>query len=258
MVEQTEELLKLISFSKNIIALTGAGISTDSGIPDYRSPETGLWTKIDQSVVSLEGFYKNPENYYSYALDLYPVRKKAKPNAAHELLSKLERDGVLTAIITQNVDGLHQQAGSRVVYELHGSTRRVVCLSCAQVFSMEYAMQKVFSGENPPLCGCGGVLKPDAVFFGEPLPEKTWEDAKELVIRSDLLLVMGTSLQVSPVNSLPSLALNSGSTLVIINLAVTPFDGQAKLVINENIGEFSLCFNEIYNKNPDNIQKTST
>lgn len=248
MDDKIEELVKLVSVSKKTIALTGAGISTDSGIPDYRSPETGLWTKIDQSVVSLEGFLKKPENYYSYALDLYPIRKEAKPNPAHKMLSRLEKDSLLTAVITQNVDGLHQQAGSKIVYELHGSTRRVLCMSCGRAFSMEDALEKVVSGENPPLCGCGGGLKPDAVFFGEALPEKTWEDSRKLVINSDLLIVVGTSLQVFPVSSLPSVALESGSRLVIINLSKTPFDKQADLLINENIGDFFQKFSDYYNK----------
>ncbi len=252
MDDKIEEFLRLVSVSKKTLALTGAGISTDSGIPDYRSPETGLWTKIDQSVVSLEGFRKNPENYYSYALDVYPVRKAAKPNAAHETLSRLERDGFLTGVITQNVDGLHQQAGSKIVYELHGSTKRVVCLSCGQPLSMEDAMEKVVSGENPPLCSCGGILKPDAVFFGEALPEKTWEEARKLVIDSDLLIVLGTSLQVFPVSSLPSVALESGSRLVIVNLSKTPFDKQADLLINENIGDFFQKFSDYYDKNEQN------
>lgn len=258
MDDKIEELLGLVSVSKKTLALTGAGISTDSGIPDYRSPETGLWTKIDQSVVSLEGFRRNPENYYSYALDVYPVRKAAKPNPAHETLSKLERDGFLTAVITQNVDGLHQQAGSKIVYELHGSTRRVVCTSCGQAFSMEDAMEKVVSGENPPLCSCGGVLKPDAVFFGEALPEKTWEEARKLVIDSDLLIVLGTSLQVFPVSSLPSVALESGSRLVIVNLSKTPFDKQADLLINENIGDFFQKFSDYYDKNAQNFIRRLT
>lgn len=243
-----ERLFKLLSASRQAIALTGAGMSTDSGIPDYRSPKTGLWNKIDQSVVSLDGFYRNPENYYSYALDLYPLRRAAKPNPAHKMLSILEKDGVLKAVVTQNVDGLHQEAGSKGVYELHGSTKRVVCLSCGQNFSMERAMDKVLLGENPPLCSCGGVLKPDAVFFGEALPEKTWKKATKLVTESDLLVVIGTSLQVSPVSSLPSLALESGSRLVIVNLGETPFDEYADLVVDENIGDFFMKFNDYYDK----------
>lgn len=248
MLVKIKDFARFLYGSKKTVALTGAGISTGSGIPDYRSPGTGLWNKIDQSVVSLDGFLKNPENYYSYALDLYPVRKKALPNSAHHFLSRLEKDGVLEGIITQNVDGLHQQAGSALVYELHGSTRRVVCLSCHLDFSMEMAMEKVMSGENPPTCSCGGILKPDAVFFGEALPENTWNKAKNLIFQSDLLIVIGTSLQVYPASSLPLVALESGSSLVVVNLEKTPFDEYADLVINENIGVFFKKFNNHYNK----------
>lgn len=248
MLDKIKKLKDLLYSSNKSIVLTGAGISTDSGIPDYRSPEKGLWNKIDQTVVSIDGFLQNPEKYYHYALDLYPIRKAAKPNSAHKALSRLEQEGLLKAVITQNVDGLHQDAGSTKVYELHGSTTKVTCLSCGRRFSMEVAMEKVLSGENPPLCSCNGVLKPDAVFFGEALPKKTWEAATKLAIDSDLLIVVGTSLQVFPVSSLPSVALESGSGLVIVNLGKTPFDEQADLLVNENIGDFFQEFSEYCSK----------
>lgn len=163
--------LDLVLSSSNVVAFTGAGISTDSGIPDYRSPGTGIWEKIDQSVVSIDGFVREPFRYYDYSLELYAARKAAKPNIAHYLLAELENRGALKGIITQNVDGLHQEAGSGHVHELHGSLRQAVCLDCSALQSMDEAMDRVISGENPPLCNdCGGVLKPNAVFFGEMLP----------------------------------------------------------------------------------------
>lgn len=246
MEKYIDEFIKLLNSSEQTVFLTGAGVSTDSGIPDYRSPETGLWNKIDQSVVSLEGFLKNPENYYSYALELYPVRSSAKPNSAHLMLSRFEEDGLISGIITQNVDGLHQDAGSSKVYELHGSTKRAVCLDCGEVFLMRETMKRVLSGENPPLCDCGGLLKPDAVFFGEGLPEKTWQTAINLLNQTDLLVIVGTSLQVSPVSSLPSLALNNGTKVIIVNLGETPFDDRATLVVNRNIGKFFLNLSKNY------------
>lgn len=143
--------LDLVLSSSNVVAFTGAGISTDSGIPDYRSPGTGIWEKIDQSVVSIDGFVREPFRYYDYSLELYDARKAAKPNIAHYLLAELENRGALKGIITQNVDGLHQEAGSGHVRELHGSLRQAVCLDCSALQSMDEAMDRVISGETPPV-----------------------------------------------------------------------------------------------------------
>lgn len=231
--------LELLENAENAVAFTGAGVSTESGIPDYRSPGTGLWEKMDQSVVSLSGFMKNPQNYYSYATETWPARAAARPNAAHLALARLEKEGRLAGVVTQNVDGLHLAAGSRNVCELHGCARRVACLGCRAVYSMEETMKRVEEGENPPLCeGCGGILKPDAVFFGEALPEEPWERAVDLVGNCGLLLVLGSSLLVAPASGLPRLALSSGAALVIINLADTPFDEEADMVVRGKIGEF--------------------
>lgn len=238
--EKAKAFVELVGSSENVVAFTGAGISTESGIPDYRSPGTGLWEKMDQSVVSLEGFKRNPSAYYNYALELYPVRRSAKPNPAHRLLAELEQKGVLKGVITQNVDGLHQDAGSGRVHELHGSLRQAVCIDCSALQSMDEVMERVSAGENPPLClHCAGVLKPNAVFFGEMLPHVPWERSLELARGSDLFISIGSSLQVSPANSLPDIALRAGARLVIINLTPTPFDDDASLLVREKIGEFS-------------------
>ncbi len=238
--EAAEAFVRLVLSSESTVALTGAGISTESGIPDYRSPGTGLWDKIDQSVVSLEGFRRAPHSYYDYALELYPVRKSAKPNPAHYMLAGLERRGLLKGVITQNVDGLHQDAGSEEVHELHGSLRQAVCLGCSVLEPMEAVMERAMSGENPPLCGeCGGVLKPNAVFFGELLPHVPWQRSLELARTASLFVSIGSSLQVSPANSLPDIALHGGARLVILNLTPTPFDGDAELIVRQKIGEFS-------------------
>ncbi len=239
MEKEVKLFLKLLEETKSAVAFTGAGISTESGIPDYRSPGTGLWEKMDQSVVSLSGFLRNPENYYSYAMESYPMRAAAEPNTGHYALARLEKKGWLKGVITQNVDGLHTKAGSENVFELHGSLRRVVCLECRGYYPMESTMSKVTGGENPPLCSqCGGILKPDAVFFGEALPEEPWEKSIDLVSNSEVLIVMGSSLLVAPASGLPRLALSKGAALVIINLMETPFDDEADIVIREKIGEF--------------------
>lgn len=231
--------MELLEETQGGVALTGAGISTESGIPDYRSPGTGMWEKMDQSVVSLSGFLRNPGNYYSYAMESWPVRAAAEPNAGHYALARLEESGWLGGVITQNVDGLHTKAGSRKVFELHGSVRRVVCLQCREYYPMADTMSRVAGGENPPLCvQCAGVLKPDAVFFGEALPEEPWEKSIDLVSESEALIVMGSSLLVAPASGLPRLALSKGAALVIINLMETPFDDEADMVIRRRIGEF--------------------
>jgi len=231
---------ELVLTSESTVALTGAGISTESGIPDYRSPGTGLWEKMDQSVVSLEGFRRAPSRYYDYALELYQVRRSAKPNPAHYMLAGLERRGLLSGVITQNVDGLHQDAGSLEVHELHGSLRQAVCLGCSVLEPMEAVMDRVISGENPALCKeCGGVLKPNAVFFGELLPHVPWQRSLELARGASLFVAIGSSLQVSPANTLPDIALHGGARLVILNLTPTPFGGDAELVVRQKIGEFS-------------------
>ena len=239
MKKEVELFLELLEKTQRGVAFTGAGISTESGIPDYRSPGTGLWEKMDQSVVSLSGFLRNPGNYYSYAMESYPVRAAAEPNAGHYALARLEKTGWLRGLITQNVDGLHTKAGSEKVFELHGSVRRVVCLGCREYYPMADTMSRVAGGENPPLCRqCGGILKPDAVFFGEPLPEEPWEKSIDLVSDSEVLIVMGSSLLVAPASGLPRLALSKGAALVIINLMETPFDDEADMVVRRRIGEF--------------------
>lgn len=246
LINTAKAFTDLILSSETAAALTGAGVSTESGIPDYRSPGTGLWEKMDQSVVSLEGFKRNPSKYYEYALELHPIRQAARPNPAHALLARLEKRGILKGVITQNVDGLHQDAGSGEVHELHGSLRQVVCLECSSLHSMDEAMERVVSGENPPLCpGCGGVLKPNAVFFGEMLPTVPWQKSLELARKADLFIAIGSSLQVSPANTLPDIALQAGARLVILNLMPTPFDTDAALVIREKIGEFSSAVTSI-------------
>lgn len=239
MKREARLFVELLEKTQGGVAFTGAGISTESGIPDYRSPETGMWEKMDQSVVSLSGFLRNPENYYSYAMQSYPARAAAEPNAGHYALSRLEERGWLGGVITQNVDGLHTKAGSRKVFELHGSVRRVVCLRCRECYPMADTMSRVARGENPPLCPrCGGILKPDAVFFGEPLPQEPWKKSVDLVSDSEVLIVMGSSLLVAPASGLPRLALSRGAALVVINLMETPFDDEADMVIRRKIGEF--------------------
>lgn len=237
---KAKEFVSLVSSSSAAVALTGAGISTESGIPDYRSPDTGLWEKMGQSVVSLEGFLRKPTQYYSFAVDLYPIRRSAKPNPAHYLVAEFEKRKLLKGVITQNIDGLHYDAGSNTVHELHGSLRQAVCLNCSFLYPMDGVMERVISGENPPLCtDCGGLLKPNAVFFGEMLPRIPWEVSLDLSSQTDLFLIFGSSLQVSPVNILPGIALRAGAKLIIVNLTPTPYDEDAAMVVRHKVGDFA-------------------
>lgn len=239
MSSEAGQFLEIVTAAAPAAVLTGAGVSTESGIPDYRSPGEGMWEKMDQSVVSLDGFMQNPAAYYSYALELHPVRSAAKPNAGHLLFAELERRGLTSGVITQNVDGLHLEAGSRVVHELHGSIRRTVCLDCGGGAPMGEVMERVKQGEAAPECECGGILKPDAVFFGEPLPVEPWNEAVKTVEEAGALIVAGSSLVVTPASTLPQIALRAGAKIIILNRTETPYDEQADLVVRENISLFA-------------------
>ena len=236
------ELSELILKHRSAIVFTGAGISTESGIPDYRSPGSGVWEKYDSSIVSIPGFLRDPSQYYEYALEMYPIRSGAKPNNSHLLMAKLEKNKLIEGVITQNVDGLRLAAGSINVHELHGSIRQASCLNCGQIYMMDEIIQRVQEGENPPICKefenniCQGLIKPTTVFFSEGLPKPPWVASVDKCKDTSLMIVIGSSLQVSPANSLPDIALQSGSELVIVDLLDTPFDTRATLKIQEKAG----------------------
>ncbi|HHY48122.1 MAG TPA: NAD-dependent deacylase [Firmicutes bacterium] len=224
---------ELIRASHYCVALTGAGISTESGIPDFRSPGTGLWSKVDpMELLSATAFTLRPERFYEFIQGLVDTFARAEPNAAHIALARLERMGYLKAVITQNIDGLHQKAGSMRVFEIHGNARSCTCVGCGRHFSMEEALQAVSNREVPPRCtSCGSPLKPDIVLFEDPMPED-FINAQQAVLESDLLIVIGSSLEVAPACYLPSMA----KRLVIINLQPTPYDWRADVVIRDRAG----------------------
>ncbi len=219
---------ELIKSSKRTFALTGAGISTESGIPDFRSPGTGLWSRMDPvKVASVSAFLSDPAAFYRSFAELWSGYTKAEPNAAHYALARLEKEGRLLGVITQNIDGLHIKAGSSVVWEVHGNLRKCRCLSCNQNYPFEFLWEKFRSGENPPRCGeCRGILRPNVVLFGDPLGEEFFEAARALE-RCQLLIVVGSSLTVYPVASLPQKA----KKLIIVNRDPTPYDSRAEVVI---------------------------
>jgi NAD-dependent deacetylase len=226
----------LLRRSRSGIAFTGAGVSVESGIPHFRG-EGGLWTKFDPyKVAHIDTFRKDPAQYWTYSLN--HRRTDAQPNPAHRALAELERLGYLRAVITQNTDGLHQQAGSREVIELHGSSHAVVCLDCEARFPRN-EVDRMNREHCPPACpSCGGrFLKPTVVLFGEALPMSALRDAQAMAMAADVVLVVGSSLQVYPAAGIPRLAREHGAELCIVNAEPTPFDYLATVVIHGKAGE---------------------
>ena len=223
-----ERLAELIGDRQPCVVLTGAGVSTESGIPDFRSP-TGIWTRYDpMEYATIEAFRRDPEKVWDFYSKRLGVLAHAEPNPAHRALAELERAGFVEAVITQNVDRLHERAGSREVIEVHGSLRTSSCLGCGHSEPFERVVELL----PVPRCErCGAVLKPDVVMFGELLPEQAIDRAFELARRARLFLVVGSSLEVYPVAGLPEEALAGGAALAIVNRGPTAYDAQAELKV---------------------------
>lgn len=257
-MEKIEILKEWVAESHSIVAFTGAGVSTESGIKDFRSPD-GLynekeWTNTHSSTESgipdfrsVDGLYaqkfdyppetiishsfyqKNPEYFFRfYKEKMLPLG--FSPNVTHEVLAKWEEEGKLLAVVTQNIDGLHQKAGSKKVYELHGSVLRNFCTKCGKFYTAEYIKQS----DGVPRCDCGGIVKPDVVLYEEPLNQAVVEKSIEAIAQADLLIVAGTSLTVYPAAGL--INYYRGKRLVLINRDITPYDNQADLILHENLG----------------------
>ncbi len=220
MDELIEKAARTILKSKLTIALTGAGISVESGIPDFRS-KGGLWDRFDpEEYATIYAFTKTPEKVWLMLKEMEETVDNAKPNEAHNGLAELERMGLLQTVITQNIDNLHQEAGSRDVIEYHGNSRSLTCLSCNRKY--DYKEKK---GEYPPKCECGKILKPDVIFFGEAIPVKAMARSSQLASTCQALLIIGTSAVVSPFNILPRQAKQAGSRIIEINLEKTVLTG---------------------------------
>lgn len=232
--EKIKLLAGLIKRSAHTIALTGAGISTESGIPDFRSPGTGLWTKFDPiEVATVSALKRDPATFYKINLDHWTRYTAAEPNAAHYALASLEQDRLLYGVITQNIDGLHRKAGSKTVWEVHGHLRTCHCLECKKSYPLDFLVDQFNAGTNPPLCQkCGGVLRLDVVLFEDPMEEDFFW-ATQAMTACQLLIVVGSSLQVYPVAALPERA----RQLAIVNKEPTPWDERAAVVINEGAGQ---------------------
>jgi NAD-dependent deacetylase len=218
------------------VALTGAGISVPSGIPDFRTPETGLWANVDpMEVAHIEVFERDPARFWSYYRPRFHDLGDKRPNTAHEALAELERDGLLDGVITQNIDRLHGAAGSRDVIEVHGSIETSSCRHCATSYGIA-AIDELFDADGVAICGaCGGPVKPDVVLFGELLPETAMARAQELAERAELMLCIGSSLAVYPVAGLPGLTLDRGGRLAIVTKGPTPYDGDAELKLEGEV-----------------------
>jgi NAD-dependent deacetylase len=206
--------------------LTGAGISVPSGIPDFRSPGTGLWTKVDpMEVAHIDVFRRDPERFWQFYGARFQALEDKQPNGAHAALAKLERAGMLEAVITQNIDRLHARAGSSELIEVHGTIDHSSCLRCRARYPLaEVRERQGNSSDAVPRCDCGSPLKPDVVLFGEYLPQDAIARAQELAVRADLMLCVGSSLEVYPVAELPALTLRAGGRLAIVTQGPTPFD----------------------------------
>jgi NAD-dependent protein deacetylase/lipoamidase len=232
------ELAELVRASRRTVALTGAGISVPSGIPDFRTPETGLWANVDpMEVAHIDVFERDPVRFWSYYRPRFASLGDKQPNRAHEALAELERRGLLEGVITQNIDRLHRAAGSREVVEVHGSIATSTCRECAAVYGLE-DVEALFDGDGVAICAtCGGAVKPDVVLFGEMLPEGAMSRAQELAASADLMLCVGSSLVVHPVAALPELTLSAGGRLAIVTKGVTPYDDVAELKLGGEVDE---------------------
>jgi NAD-dependent deacetylase len=227
---------ELLQNAKNAVAFTGAGISTPSGIPDFRSPASGLWTNIDaMAVASLQGFRATPAAFYEWVKPVAQITLSALPNAAHHSLVQLERLGKLSTVITQNIDMLHQRAGQQTVYELHGHFREATCTHCFRTFDGISLLETFLATEQVPLCPyCGGVIKPNVILFGEQLPVHVLRRAQVAARTADVMLVVGSSLEVAPASDIPLLGVGNGAALVIINLEPTSLDRYASVTIHQD------------------------
>ena len=238
MEEKIKQFKQLVEESNNIVFFGGAGVSTESGIPDFRSKD-GLYNQQykypPEEILSHTFFINKTDEFYRFYKDKMNCLKY-EPNITHIKLAELENKGKLKAVITQNIDGLHQKAGSKTVYELHGSVLRNYCMSCNKFYGAEY----VFNSDDIPKCSCGGIIKPDVVLYQEGLDDNTITESILAIQNADVLIVAGTSLTVWPASGLINYF--KGRNLVLINRDATPYDNKADLVINDSLGK---VFNEI-------------
>jgi NAD-dependent deacetylase len=231
------KLAELIRERQPCVVLTGAGVSTESGIPDFRSP-TGLWARFDPlEFGSIEAFRRDPHKVWSFYKPRVSMLTDAEPNPAHLALAELEQHGLVRAVVTQNIDLLHERAGSREVVEVHGSIRTATCPGCGARHELEQVLELLAEADAPACPVCGEIVKPDVVFFGELLQPDAIERAYELARAAALMLVVGSALEVYPIAGLPEETLAAGGKLAIVNRGPTPYDARANLRIDGSAGE---------------------
>ena len=241
-MDKIDTVADFILQSKKIVVFTGAGISTESGIPDFRSPG-GIWSQYDPSELTYQKFLTTQasrEKYWERQKILWPLIAAAEPNAGHLAIAELHKMGKLDCVITQDGDSLHQRAGvpDEMVFELHGTWTRALCLDCGAKYPSGEVQVRLEAGEKVPTCeACGGIMKPDVIQFGQAMPEKETAEAQRRAANCDMLLACGSSLVVYPAAHMPVIAKENGARLVIINLMSTPHDQRADVVINEKLGE---------------------
>jgi NAD-dependent deacetylase len=233
-----QRLADLVREARRVVALTGAGVSVPSGIPDFRTPETGMWANVDpMEVAHIDVFERDPARFWSYYRPRFHALADKRPNAAHEALAALERGGLLDGVITQNIDRLHRAAGSREVVEVHGSIETSTCRSCGTSYGLG-EVEGLLEADGVARCaGCGGAVKPDVVLFGELLPEAAMARAQELAESADLMLCVGSSLVVHPVAGLPAVTLERGGRLAIVTKGPTPYDDDAAVKLDGEVDE---------------------
>jgi NAD-dependent deacetylase len=231
-----ERLAALIHKSTSTVVLTGAGISVPSGIPDFRTPETGLWANVDpMEVAHIDVFERDPARFWSYYRPRFQSLGDKRPNAAHEVVAELERRGLIDGVITQNIDRLHGAAGSREVIEVHGSIETSSCRGCATSYGIE-EVETLFDEAGVAICSaCAGSVKPDVVLFGELLPERAMARAQQLAEGADTMICIGSSLAVYPVAGLPGLTLERGGSLAIVTKGPTPYDADAAVKLEGEV-----------------------
>jgi NAD-dependent deacetylase len=236
-VSAAARLAELIRGAESVVALTGAGISVPSGIPDFRSPGTGLWANVDpMAVAHISVWRRDPAHFWGFYGQRFALLDGKRPNGAHRALVELERRGLLDGVITQNIDGLHGAAGTRELVEIHGSVATASCLACGRRYPLADTRARLEAdAEGIPRCDCGRPLKPDVVLFGELLDEAAMERASALASGADLMLCVGSSLEVYPAASLPELTLSAGGRLAIVTQSATPYDRVAAVRLGGDV-----------------------
>jgi len=234
---QAQRVADLLRNADRAVVLTGAGISVPSGIPDFRSPGTGLWENVDpMEVAHIDAWRRDPDQFWSFYSQRFVSLVDREPNEAHVAVAELERRGLVRAVITQNIDRLHRLAGSERLIEVHGSIDRSVCMECGGKVPLDRVVNLLEAGDGAPLCeACVAPLKPDVVLFGELLPERALSEAQQLAMDADLMICVGSSLEVYPVAGLPAMTHGGGGRIVLITQGPTPYDSDAEVKLDGDV-----------------------